>query len=207
MPPNPCRQNLEPSLQPKLKDYLTTTLKNGMIIEKISAPKSSGHLMLASLDANANPIVTFNYFHHPEDLQKCVKGMEVVIKVLKSRAMAKIKYPLMPVQALINFMAALPNNLRPRHLSTPLSLERFCRDTVMTIWHYHGGCQVDRVVDKDYKVIGVDGLRVVDSSTFSFDSPGTNPQATVMMMGRYVFDIHLRLSKVSDPERCVIAGY
>jgi len=33
-------------------------------------------------------------------------------------------------------------------------------------------------------VLGVSGLRVVDGSIFS-RSPGTNPQATVMMMGRY----------------------
>jgi choline dehydrogenase len=53
----------------------------------------------------------------------------------------------------------------------------------MTIWHYHGGCQVRKVVDNDYKVLGVDKLRVIDGSTF-IDSPGTNPQATVMLLGR-----------------------
>ena len=42
-----------------------------------------------------------------------------------------------------------------------------------------------KVVSPDYKVLGVDRLRVVDGSTFD-ESPGTNPQATVMMMGRYV---------------------
>ncbi|KAF8379398.1 hypothetical protein HHK36_028833 [Tetracentron sinense] len=42
-----------------------------------------------------------------------------------------------------------------------------------------------RVVDRDYKVLGVDALRVIDGSTFNH-SPGTNPQATVMMLGRYM---------------------
>jgi choline dehydrogenase len=46
----------------------------------------------------------------------------------------------------------------------------------VTIWHYHEGCQVG-------KVVGVDALRVIDDSTF-LRSPGTNPQATVMMLGR-----------------------
>jgi choline dehydrogenase len=89
----------------------------------------------------------------------------------------------MPVQALIDLMVNLPVNLRPRHFSTAISLEQFCTDTVMTIWHYHGGCQVRKVVDNDYKVLGVDKLRVIDGSTF-IDSPGTNPQATVMLLGR-----------------------
>ncbi|GMN44684.1 hypothetical protein TIFTF001_013870 [Ficus carica] len=34
-------------------------------------------------------------------------------------------------------------------------------------------------------VLGVDALRVIDGSTFR-GSPGANPQATVMMLGRYM---------------------
>ncbi|WOH01391.1 hypothetical protein DCAR_0520773 [Daucus carota subsp. sativus] len=165
---------------------LRSPLQAGIILEKIMGPVSSGHLELLTLDAKDNPLVTFNYFKEPEDLEKCVKGMEMVIKVAKSRAMARYRYPLVPAQALINTMLALPINLRPRHLFSTLSLEQYCKDTVMSIWHYHGGCQVGKVVDYDYKVVDIDALRVVDSSTFTFDSPGTNPQATVMMLGRYV---------------------
>jgi choline dehydrogenase-like flavoprotein len=39
-------------------------------------------------------------------------------------------------------------------------------------------------VDEEYKVNGVKRLRVVDGSTFE-ESPGTNPMATVLMLGRY----------------------
>ncbi|KAI5336471.1 hypothetical protein L3X38_015738 [Prunus dulcis] len=55
-----------------------------------------------------------------------------------------------------------------------------------TIWHYHGGCQVGRVVDKGYGVLGIDSLRVIDGSTFYHTPAGANPQATVMMLGRYM---------------------
>uniref|UniRef100_A0A7I4EHT4 Glucose-methanol-choline oxidoreductase N-terminal domain-containing protein n=1 Tax=Physcomitrium patens TaxID=3218 RepID=A0A7I4EHT4_PHYPA len=65
------------------------------------------------------------------------------------------------------------------------TLSEWCRNTVTTIWQYHGGCQVGRVVDAEYRVIGAHGLRVIDGSTFN-SSPGTNPQATVMMLGRYM---------------------
>ncbi|KAI5336419.1 hypothetical protein L3X38_015686 [Prunus dulcis] len=58
-------------------------------------------------------------------------------------------------------------------------------DAILTIWHYHGGCQVGRVVDKGYGVLGTDSLRVIDGSTF-YHTPGANPQATVMMLGRYM---------------------
>ncbi|CAL9009297.1 unnamed protein product [Prunus brigantina] len=54
------------------------------------------------------------------------------------------------------------------------------------MWHYHGGCQVGRVVDKGYRVLGIDSLRVIDGSTF-YHTPGANPQDTVMMLGRQVY--------------------
>ncbi|KAL6496639.1 hypothetical protein OROHE_027355 [Orobanche hederae] len=52
-----------------------------------------------------------------------------------------------------------------------------------TIWHYHDGCVTGKVVDRNFRVSGVGALRVVDGSILSV-SPGTNPQATALMMGR-----------------------
>lgn len=167
-----------------VNSYLNGTIRAGVIVEKIMGPRSTGHLRLRTLDADDNPSVTFNYFQEPEDLVRCVQGMRTIIDVLNSRALSKFRYPDVSVQELIDLMVNIPTNLRPRHVvGAAISLEQFCRDTVMTIWHYHGGCQVDRVVDRDYKVLGVDGLRVIDGSTF-YNSPGTNPQATCMMLGR-----------------------
>ena len=73
----------------------------------------------------------------------------------------------------------------PMNLTDTPSVETFCRETVATFWHYHGGCLVGKVVDGDLRVKGINALRVVDGSVFTF-SPGTNPQATLMMLGRYV---------------------
>ncbi|XVF09770.1 hypothetical protein REPUB_Repub07fG0124700 [Reevesia pubescens] len=165
--------------------FLGAKLKGGIIIEKVNGPISKGHLELQSTNPNDTPKVRFNYFQAPEDLRKCVQGMETLIKVVDSKAFSKFRYQTISTQNLLNLVATLPLNLRPRHLNTASSLEQYCIDTVMTLWHYHGGCQVGKVVDQDYKVLGVDGLRVIDSSIFNF-SPGTNPQATVMMLGRYM---------------------
>lgn len=87
------------------------------------------------------------------------------------------------MEKILNMSAGANVNLIPRHPNDTKSVEQFCKDTVITIWHYHGGCHVGKVISSDYKVLGVNRLRVVDGSTFS-ESPGTNPQATVMMMGR-----------------------
>jgi len=158
-------------------------LRGGFILEKVIGPISTGHLELRNTDPNENPLVTFNYFQDPRDLERCIQGMSTIEKIIDSKAFSPFKYNNISFSMLLNMTANSPVNLLPKHTNTSMSLEQFCRDTVMTIWHYHGGCQVGRVVDSDYKVLGVDALRVIDGSTFNY-SPGTNPQATVMMLGR-----------------------
>ncbi|KAG0456996.1 hypothetical protein HPP92_022153 [Vanilla planifolia] len=159
--------------------------RGGFILEKIYGPLSTGHLELRSRNPDENPSVTFNYFKEPLDLRRCVEGIKVIEKVIDSKAFAPFRYPYISTEALLNMTVNFPVNLRPKHDNDSISLAQYCKDTVMTIWHYHGGCQVGRVVDKDYRVLGVDALRVIDGSTFNY-SPGTNPQATVMMLGRYM---------------------
>ncbi|XWS48382.1 hypothetical protein CRYUN_Cryun13aG0071800 [Craigia yunnanensis] len=164
---------------------LNARIKGGIIFEKVKDPISTGHLELRSTNPHDNPKVTFNYFQAPEDLRKCVQGMKTVIDAINSKAFSNFRYEILSAEALLNLIVRLPLNLRPRHLTSAFSLEQFCIDTVMTIWHYHGGCVIGKVIDHDYKVQDVDALRIIDGSTFT-GSPGTNPQATVMMLGRYM---------------------
>ncbi|CAO2206643.1 unnamed protein product [Urochloa humidicola] len=159
----------------------------GFILEKIDGPLSTGNLLLEDTNVDSNPSVTFNYFQHPKDLSRCVYGIKTIEKVLKTNHFTNLTangagYPM---ETLLNMSVSANINLIPKHMNDTTSLEQFCKDTVTTIWHYHGGCHVGKVVDQQYRVIGISGLRVVDGSTL-FRSPGTNPQATVLMMGRYM---------------------
>ncbi|KAB2600758.1 protein HOTHEAD-like [Pyrus ussuriensis x Pyrus communis] len=168
------------------KHFLSqVSISPGVILEKIMGPLSRGHLALRNTNPNDNPFVIFNYFKEPEDLRKCIEGMKTIIDVVNSEAYSKFRYKYMPVEALIDLLLALPLNRRRKHANVTFSLEQFCIDTVMTICHYHGGCRVGRVVDKGYRVPGIDSLRVVDGLTF-YRTLGTNPQATVMMLGRHM---------------------
>ncbi|KAJ4746767.1 Glucose-methanol-choline (GMC) oxidoreductase family protein [Rhynchospora pubera] len=159
--------------------------RGGFILEKIIGPLSKGDLKLKNTNPDDNPSIRFNYFKEPKDLRRCVAGLKTIEEVIQSKAFSKFTYPFLSIESLLNMTIGFPMNNIPRHDNDSKSLEQYCRDTVMTIWHYHGGCQVGRVVDRDYRVMGVDALRVVDGSTF-INSPGTNPQATVMMLGRYM---------------------
>ncbi|KAG2268044.1 hypothetical protein Bca52824_062599 [Brassica carinata] len=131
-----------------------------------NGPTIHGSYGAPNQNPNDNPVVTFNYFQHPDDLKRCVRGIQTIERVVQSKAFAR------------------PPRSGPG-ASLPPSAEEFCQHTVTTIWHYHGGCVVGRVVDGDYKVIGIYWLRVIDMSTVGY-CPGTNPQATVMMLGRYM---------------------
>uniref|UniRef100_A0A7N0RGL6 Protein kinase domain-containing protein n=1 Tax=Kalanchoe fedtschenkoi TaxID=63787 RepID=A0A7N0RGL6_KALFE len=157
--------------------YLTVAT----LMEKVIGPLSSGSLRLSSTDVRFNPIVRFNYFANPMDLQHCVNGLRKIGDILRSRSMDEFKFREWYGGRDFRFLGpALPINQSDNAL-----MSDFCRRTVSTIWHYHGGCVIGRVVDSYFRVMGVDALRVVDGSAFNV-SPGTNPQATMMMLGRYV---------------------
>ncbi|KAL7180374.1 hypothetical protein ACSBR1_043554 [Camellia fascicularis] len=185
----PPKQRTKEAIEAYIKskrDLPHEAFKGGFILEKIARPISTGELSLINTDVNNNPSVTFNYFSHPYDLQRCVDGIRMVEKLVSSKHFANFtQHDKLTVDKLINMSVMANVNLIPRHTNDTESLEQFCKDTVITIWHYHGGCHVGKVVSLEYSVLGVHSLRVIDGSTFS-ESPGTNPQATLMMLGRYM---------------------
>jgi choline dehydrogenase len=158
-------------------------LGGGFILEKVIGPLSNGDLRLVTTNVSDNPEVTFNYFADPVDLQRCVEGIRTIEQIINADSFVDFKLPELTTTNLLNITSSLPVNLIPKHTNDSTSLEQFCRDTVTTIWHYHGGCQVGPCIDPNHHVLGVDALRVIDGSTWN-NSPGTNPQATVMMLGR-----------------------
>ncbi|PIN04366.1 Glucose dehydrogenase/choline dehydrogenase/mandelonitrile lyase (GMC oxidoreductase family) [Handroanthus impetiginosus] len=168
------------------KDLPHEAFMGGFILEKIARPLSTGKISLKNTNINDNPKITFNYFSHPSDVARCVDGIRLIEKVLRSKHFTNYtRCDKESMEKLLNMSVKANVNMIPRHTNDTKCLKQFCKDTVITIWHYHGGCHVGKVVNSDYKVLGVERLRVVDGSTFT-DSPGTNPQATVMMMGRYM---------------------
>ncbi|KVH91403.1 Glucose-methanol-choline oxidoreductase, C-terminal [Cynara cardunculus var. scolymus] len=178
--------------QPLVGQYMADNPLNGLFIPALvpverSLVQTVGITEFGSYieeSGGDNPNVTFNYFKEPEDLEKCVKGLEVMLAAIVSDAFSNYRYPNMTAQDILDLNIQYPYNLN-ENSKTFSTLEQYCKDTKSTIWHYHGGCRIGKVLDNEYKVLGVDGLRVMDGSTF-LNSPGTNPQASLMMLGRYM---------------------
>ncbi|CAM6039641.1 unnamed protein product [Sphagnum compactum] len=151
------------------------------VLQKVAGPVSSGELKLNGSDFTSPPSVRFNYYSDLEDLRSCVAGTRTMLDVLYSRALAPLVTDAICLPAVLEILYSLT----PSGRDDDAEIASFCKRTVRTIWHYHGGCVVGKVVDADYRVLGTQALRVIDGSTF-VNSPGTNPQATVMMLGRYM---------------------
>lgn len=114
----------------------------------------------------------FNYLAKEKDLEQCVKMVRLLHIVTKSES----------VSLFLGIKSKPQENLMPR-ASSDKELRKLCKNNVITYYHY-GGCAVGSVVGEDYRVYGIEGLRVIDGSTFR-ESPGTNPMATLLMLRRY----------------------
>lgn len=143
------------------------------ITAKMAFPASQGKLELNNTDPRRNPSVEFNYLAKEKDLEQCVKMVRLLHRVTKSES----------VSLFLGIKSKPQENLISR-ASSDKELRKLCKNNVRTYYHYHGGCAVGSVVGEDYRVYGVEGLRVIDGSTFR-ESPGTNPMATLLMLGRY----------------------
>ncbi|KAL1356003.1 hypothetical protein HN51_007980 [Arachis hypogaea] len=138
------------------------------VAAKIAFPSSKGFLELSNTDPRLNPTVRFNYLASEDDMEECVNMTQLLNKIARSKSIAFF----------------LGESSQNKLASAEDDMRKFCKKNVRTIYHYHGGSLIGSVVDKDYRVYGVKGLRVLDGSTFS-ESPGTNPMATLLMLGRY----------------------
>ena len=118
-------------------------------------PQSEGSITLRSSDPNEKPIINLNYLTHPYDAR-------IMREAVRS------------VWAKITHNEVLKASIK-RTLCGPASLsdadvDAFVRDNASTVWHANGSVMMGKqgeegaCVDKDYKVLGVKGLRVADLS-------------------------------------------
>ena len=67
-------------------------------------------------------------------------------------------------------------------------LREYARATSGPFDHPMATCRIGSVVDAEFRVFGIDGLRVADASVFP-DPVGVSPFITVMMIGERCADL------------------
>jgi choline dehydrogenase len=140
--------------------------------------KSRGSVTLRSPDPWAKPVIQFNYMSHPDDWRDFHHCIRLTREIFGQAAFDPYR------GAEISPGAAVQSDEQ---------LDAFIRDHVESAYHPCGTCRMGRaddmtsVVDPECRVIGVDGLRVADSSIFPRVTNG-NLNAPSIMTGEKASD-------------------
>jgi len=144
------------------------------IFPTLLKPRARGTVGLQSADPQAPPRIENRYYSDPLDLDKMLEGVRIAADIVSAPVLA-------------------------RHLSRPHEAPaKFDRVTLIehiaaqtqTIYHAAGTCAMGDVVDRELRVHGIDGLRVVDASVMPTPVRG-NTNAPVIMVAEKAADMIL----------------
>jgi choline dehydrogenase len=140
--------------------------------------KSRGSVTLRSGNPTDAPVIRFNYMSHPEDWEDFRSCIRLTREIFGQEA----------------FKPFLKGELQPGpKVQNEIQLDDYLRDHVESAYHPCGTARMGRasdpmaVVDPECRVIGVDGLRVADSSIFPQVTNG-NLNAPSIMTGEKAAD-------------------
>ena len=140
--------------------------------------KSRGSVTLRSADPADHPVIRFNYMSHPDDWAEFRAAIRLTREVFAQPAMAPfVKSEIQPGPS----------------VQTDDEIDAFLREHVESAYHPCGTARMGRrsdpmaVVDPECRVIGVDGLRLADSSVFPQVTNG-NLNGPSIMVGEKAAD-------------------
>ncbi|TYC51466.1 choline dehydrogenase [Rhodobacterales bacterium] len=140
--------------------------------------KSRGHVKLTSSDPREKPSILFNYMSHPDDWEDFRTCIRLTREIFAQEAFAPYR----------------GKEIQPGdQVQSDEELDGFIREHVESAYHPCGTCRMGAkddpmsVVDPDCRVIGVEGLRVVDSSIFPQITNG-NLNGPSIMVGEKASD-------------------
>ena len=155
--------------------------------------KSRGGVRLASSNPRQKPRILFNYMSHADDW-------------IEMRACVRLTREIFAQPAFTPFAG---DEIQPgAHVITDAEIDAFIREKVESAYHPCGTCRMGSwddpmaVVDADTRVIGLQGLRVVDSSIIPAITTG-NLNAPTIMIGEkaadHILDRRPRLPPSNQP--------
>jgi len=143
--------------------------------------KSRGDITLRSADPAEAPRIRFNYMSHPDDWEEFRTCIRLTREIFGQEAFKPfVKHEIQPGAA----------------LQSDADLDSFIAEHAESAYHPCGTCRMGTaddpgaVVDPQARVIGVEGLRVADSSIFPRITNG-NLNAPSIMVGEKVSDLLL----------------
>ena len=134
--------------------------------------KSRGNITLRSADPHEKPVIRFNYMSHPDDWTEMRAGVRLTREIFAQPA----------------FEPFCGAEIAPgADIISDEEIDAFIREKVESGYHPCGTCKIGdaaddmAVVDSELRVIGVEGLRVVDSSVMPSITTGNLNAPTIMI--------------------------
>ena len=156
----------------KLVDHgRKTVLGHGYSLHAcVLRPQSRGSVTLASADPFAAPLIDPNFFDHPDDMQRMVRGFRLLRGIVGQPALARL---------------GGKEHARSASATTDAEIEQFIRSHADTIYHPVGTCRMGNgamdVVGADLRIHGLEGIRVVDASMMPRIIGGNTNAPTIMV--------------------------
>jgi choline dehydrogenase len=135
--------------------------------------ESRGSVRIASADPLAPPAIRYNYLDTENDRRVVVEGLKLVRCIVNT--------PPMRDYVVDEFMPG-------ERVRTDQDWLAYCREAGDTVFHPTSTCSMGRVVGGDLKVLGVEGLRVIDASVMPA-VPSGNINAAVIAVAEKGADL------------------
>lgn len=140
-------------------------------------PLSRGSVSISSSDTSDAPIIDAGWLSNDSDVEVAVQAIKRGRDFFNTSA----------IQPVLTSDEIVPG----KNVTTDAEIAQFAREYVRTVYHASCTCAMGKiedpmaVLDSKAKVIGVQGLRVVDASSFPFLPPG-HPQSTIYALAEKI---------------------
>jgi choline dehydrogenase len=164
-----------------LYGFGTLGLAHGGLGVSVMQSFSSGRIRLTTTDPEVDPEIDFRMLSDERDLIRLRDGVRRLFDFTRHPAM----------RAIIETVHVGGSGLGPDDFATDAQLERCLMAECGEFWHACGTCRMGvvndprSVVDPDCRVIGVEGLRVVDASVMP-EIPRANTHLTTVMIAEHI---------------------
>ncbi len=131
-------------------------------------PSSRGRVMLRGPMADAKPRVLCNFLTTDEDRASMLAGLRIALEIAQQETLGKaIRAPL-----------SVPDS------DSDEDLLAFARRVTQSVYHPTSSCAIGAVVDAELRVLGFEGLRVVDASVMPTVTRANTNAPTIMIAER-----------------------
>ncbi|XP_025018352.1 glucose dehydrogenase [FAD, quinone]-like [Tetranychus urticae] len=165
-----------------VKYVLPNTNKDATIIlVTLVRPRNTGTIKLASSDIKDSPLIDFNFFTDPRDLDATVEGCKLFLNISKTEAMKSVGAE--------RFDSPLPG-CEQYPLDSDDYLRCLMQTLTFTLWHSIGTAKMGSrgdpmaVVSPDLLVHGVENLMVIDTSVMPEITTGNTATPTIAIAER-----------------------